>query len=156
MKAIARHVEHMGGRKNLVWVSGAFPISIGFDEMKLGDTRDRALYTDEIESASRALMKAGVAVYPVDARGLMVDPAFSAENKGPSMRSARMPATPKPPLNFEEHSTMEMLADRTGGKAFYKPTTSWGRSAGLSTIPKPPTRLAFIWRKTRWIPSFMT
>ena len=117
MKAIAGHVEHMAGRKNLVWVSGAFPISIGFDEpMKIGDTRDRLQFTEEIEEAARALMKANVAVYPVDARGLMIDPAFSAEAPSVSMRR---PAAPKLPIGFQDHSTMEMIATRTGGKAFY-------------------------------------
>ena len=120
MKAIARHVEHMAGRKNLVWVSGAFPISIGFDEpMKLGDTRDRSAFTDEIEAAARELMKANVAVYPVDARGLMVDPQFSAQAPSAPIRAARAPAIPKSPIGFQDHSTMEMLASRTGGKAFY-------------------------------------
>ena len=120
MKAIARHVEHMGGRKNLVWVSGAFPIMIGFDEpMKLGDTRDRAVFADEIEEAARALMQANVAVYPVDARGLMVDPLFSAESPSGPSRAGRPPAAPKVPIGFQDHSTMEMIAGRTGGKAFY-------------------------------------
>ncbi len=119
LKAIARHVEHMAGRKNLVWVSGAFPISIGFDEpMKLGDTRDRLQFTEEIEEAARALMKANVAVYPVDARGLMIDPRFSAESPSVSMRAGRA-AAPKAPVGFQDHSTMEMIANRTGGKAFY-------------------------------------
>ena len=120
MKAIARHVEHMAGRKNLVWVSGAFPISIGFDEpMKIDDTRDRVMFTEEIEEAARALMKANVAVYPVDARGLMLDPAFSADSPSVPMRNGRVAALPKPPIGFEDHSTMEMIASRTGGKAFY-------------------------------------
>ena len=120
MKAIARHVEHMAGRKNLVWVSGAFPISIGFDEpMARGDTRDRLQFTEEIEEAARALMKANVAVYPVDARGLMLDPSFSAENRSISGSAGRPPAAPKSPIGFQDHSTMELLAGRTGGKAFY-------------------------------------
>lgn len=119
MKSIARHVENMAGRKNLVWVSGAFPISIGFDEpMKIGDTRDRLHFADEIEEAARALMKANVAVYPVDARGLMVDPGFSAAAPAPP-NGGRVPAFPKPPIGSQDHSTMEMIAQRTGGRAFY-------------------------------------
>lgn len=120
MKAIAHHVERMAGRKNLVWVSGAFPISIGFDEpMAIGDTRDRIQFVDEIEEAARALMAANVAVYPVDARGLMVDPAFSAASPSTPMRVGAPPQMPKSPIGFQDHSTMELIANRTGGKAFY-------------------------------------
>jgi hypothetical protein len=62
-------------------------------------------------------MKSNVAVYPVDARGLMVDPKFSAASAGPP--NPRVPQLPKPPIGFQDHSTMELLASRTGGRAFY-------------------------------------
>src|SRR6202023_1796025 len=72
---------------------------------------------EEADRASRALNNANVAIYPVDARGLMPDPsgAMSAAKRGPT----NLKMLTKPGINIPEgHDTMQMLADRTGGKAF--------------------------------------
>jgi len=57
-----------------------------------------------------------VAVYPVDVRGLQVDPRFSA--------GTRYSAAPPKASTFgvqqaAEHATMDAVADSTGGRAFY-------------------------------------
>lgn len=114
LEAIAHHIAHVPGRKNLVWVSGSFPISIGMD----GDTlappnREVRHFTREIERAARALNDANIAVYPVDARGLMGPEQFSAANRGPIDPHARLGPDQN---NF---ATMNTLAERTGGHAFY-------------------------------------
>jgi hypothetical protein len=106
------------GRKNLIWLSGGFPLTIGFDEMpSIGSTtRDQRTFTAEMDAAMRALNNAGVAVYPVDARGLMVMPGFSADTRaapsprsiGAGLRTMRAPV-----------ETMQEIADRTGGRAAY-------------------------------------
>jgi VWFA-related protein len=122
--AIAHHVRSLAGRKNLVWVSGSFPFSLGQERFDLnfasqtGGTR----FSAEIERAARALTDANVAIYPVDARGLMGSgvtaagddsesspPEFSAEN------NERLPSRVAP----DNLKTMKVLAERTGGKAFY-------------------------------------
>ena len=83
LQAIAQHLSGLPGRKNLIWLSGGFPLTIGFDEMPaIGSTRDRRTFTQEMDAAVRALNNSGVAVYPVDARGLMVLPGFSASARG--------------------------------------------------------------------------
>lgn len=60
LRAIAHHLEGMTGRKNLVWVSSAFPI-FGLDEEAAAIAR----------TALETLEAANVAVYPVEGRELM-------------------------------------------------------------------------------------
>ena len=117
IETIANHVARIPGRKSLVWVSASFPISIGFD----GNTpsppgREQRTFTEEIEHAARALNQANMAIYPVDARGLMAPARYSATNSIPL--DARSPASG---LASDQGSfdTMILLADRTGGKASY-------------------------------------
>jgi len=117
LEAVAQHLAGVPGRKNLIWLSGGFPLTIGFDEMPaIGSTRDQRTFTVEMDAAMRALNNAGIAVYPVDARGLMVMPGFSADTRsapsprsiGAGLRAVRAPI-----------ETMQEIADRTGGRAAY-------------------------------------
>lgn len=118
LEAIGQHLASVPGRKSLVWVSGGFPLMIGFDDMDTAASdgapaamQERETFFDELEHTLRALNHADVAVYPVDARGLMVDPLFSASTRG---------STARPKIwSPKYHDTMNVLADRTGGKAYY-------------------------------------
>jgi VWFA-related protein len=114
IEMISNHLASVQGRKNLVWVSGGFPLMMGFDEIPDigGPIRDRRTFTIEMDSAIRALNNANVAVYPVDARGLVVGGGFSAEN-----RTAKKKSTFGPTVPYLD--TMSELADRTGGKAYF-------------------------------------
>jgi VWFA-related protein len=127
---IANYISRLPGRKNLVWVSSAFPISINMDTMTLmtttGDpsttpTPDSEMFDDQIVAAAQALNDADVAVYPVDARGLMSPSGYSAGRSGgpvsQAIRRGQTPPTGAPQQgNFD---TMNELADRTGGRAYY-------------------------------------
>jgi VWFA-related protein len=118
LEAIAEHVARIPGRKNLVWVSGGFPIMIGFDTaMKIGDTRERRTFSPEIDRATRALNNANLAVYPVDARGLQTN-VLSAANTTPKnmARGGSSPGLPPPDRNYD---AMESVATATGGRAFH-------------------------------------
>ena len=80
---IANHLSAVPGRKNLLWVSGSFPFSVRFESLQdipnivnsqLAEQlqpSQRLLFADDVEKAARALDDADVAVYPVDARGLL-------------------------------------------------------------------------------------
>ena len=87
-KFIANHLERVPGRKNLIWVSGAFPMIFG-DETLNNMAED---YTDEVDATVRALSQANVAVYPIDARGLTTPPGFDA-----TRASNPVPAAPSGP-----------------------------------------------------------
>lgn len=116
---IANHLAGLPGRKNLVWVSASFPFSIGLDApMGTSGGAERHEFNKEVEDAAEALNNANMAIYPVDARGLIAPP--SAINRSGPMMGRTPPkntASPSPPAqNFD---TMNVIADRTGGHAYY-------------------------------------
>jgi VWFA-related protein len=116
MIAIAHHLAHVPGRKNPVWVSASFPLII----IRPHETIE---FTKELNEASRALSDADVAVYPVDARGLMSTGFGAAEQGGfgPANCTGRGPciARPEPSGGTPGVDTMNMLASLTGGIAYY-------------------------------------
>ena len=82
MNQLARYLAGIPGRKNLIWFSASFPI----DLLPSGDLADPFAAMgdseDEFRETVTLLARSHVAVFPVDARGLMVkDPADEdAEN----------------------------------------------------------------------------
>lgn len=70
LHSIARAMIGYPGRKNLIWVSSGFPISIQLGGKPVGMGLSRN-YADELAATAAQLSQARVAVYPVDARGLI-------------------------------------------------------------------------------------
>jgi len=114
---IATHLAKTPGRKNLIWVSGGFPLEIGFDNAAAwrDPQIEQRMFTDEVSHAVRAVNDANMAIYPVDARGLMVGNQFSAENRGDAKSFQKAPAM----VGVKNQQTMNELASRTGGHAYY-------------------------------------
>ena len=95
---IANYAAAFPGRKNLLWVSGSFPFSVGYENLQsivqmVNDPKREAnisseqlIFAEDIERAARALNDANIAVYPVDARGLLGLNMNAAQgsNKSPS------------------------------------------------------------------------
>jgi len=119
LEAIAHHLGGLPGRKNLVWVSATFPISFGLDALPSQSnlSPERGIFTGAVERAARALNEANLAVYPVDARGLIG--AFGTSAQFATMMGGRGGKAITPRSPFLNHDTMVVLADRTGGRAFY-------------------------------------
>jgi VWFA-related protein len=124
---IANHLARLPGRKNLVWVSGSFPFSIGLDTPFTPETasQERRTFSEEIERAARALNNANMAIYPVDARGLTVR-SFTTRAQTFRLGQLGPPGQRRNPLgpiglspDRANIDTMNILADRTGGRAFY-------------------------------------
>jgi VWFA-related protein len=104
LQSIADHVANIPGRKNLVWLTANLPFS-GV-------------------AMARVLGPANIAVYPVDARGLLAhQPSLqifqgSADAdavSGASRKFDNMPAQSSVPIGV---ATMEKVAEETGGQAF--------------------------------------
>jgi VWFA-related protein len=106
---IANRVAGLPGRKNLVWVSEGFPVSIG-----VGAAGYRS-FEPEIRNIARAMNSGGLAIYPVDAQGLTVLPGYGASIKSPPPPSAAFVSD----AYRHKRETMRTLAERTGGRAFY-------------------------------------
>ena len=122
MELIAAHLAGVPGRKNLIWFSAGFPFSLGFG-FEPGTTpatrpgAEQRTFAPEVEHATRALNNAGVAIYPVDARGLVGLPASMQASSRGTVRPGQPPKiTSMSPPN---HDTMRILAEQTGGRAFY-------------------------------------
>jgi VWFA-related protein len=73
-------------------------------------------FEGDVARAVRALNEADVAVYPVDARGVMTPAPFQADRSSMGKRNKPPRAAPPPDFSYE---TLETLADETGGKAFH-------------------------------------
>jgi VWFA-related protein len=152
LKASATHVAAIPGRKSLLWVSGGFPIQIGAPT--IGRPSDLALaldqrtdqggtnicgditnqlacpedetgtFDDQVQQAVRELNRANVAIYPVDAHGVAVEPSGGPEvtggNETIAVRETDKSHTSET-LSAEQdiRDTSKKLADGTGGVAFF-------------------------------------
>jgi len=123
LNQLARYLAAIPGRKNLIWFSGSFPINVLPDTDSGGDPFAGQLeMEDEFRETINLLGRAQVAVYPIDARGLMVSPTMSAANSG--AQYTKPGAFGKAERKFStqtsaEHGTMLEMAQNTGGKAFF-------------------------------------
>ncbi|WP_263365360.1 VWA domain-containing protein [Edaphobacter bradus] len=127
---LSRYLAALPGRKNLIWVSGSFPLGllVDTDSAQMGARIfDNSVdFSKSVTRISDELSKSRVAIYPVDGRGVQADSTFFASNSsGPpgSLRNdpgriARESSAFESRL-ISEQSTMLRLADDTGGHAFY-------------------------------------
>jgi VWFA-related protein len=121
---IGQYLSGMPGRKNLIWVSESFPISIAPDP----DTGNNSFagmrdFTDQVKAVANSLSDAQVAVYPMDVLGLQANQALSASQNMNMPESRRRGSRTAASLNHEDaerlqdQGTMDELAQDTGGKA---------------------------------------
>jgi len=139
MQQLARYLSAIPGRKNVVWFSGSFPIALDPDDAMDNPFEAMRNYSDDIRDTAELLSAARVAVYPVDARGLVTPPALDASyspttnlmggtvNGG--RRGNRGKATgnkPSPSVDDQkalqqlmaEQASMKQLAEQTGGQEY--------------------------------------
>jgi VWFA-related protein len=136
MKGLARAVSGYPGRKNLIWLSGSFPVAIEPDPASTDPFRNTRGFEEEIRTTSTLLATSRVAVYPVDVRGLqskgtdisvataesqvMNDVAPETAHGVIATSSSNLGAT----IGAETFSlandryTMKTIAQQTGGEAF--------------------------------------
>ena len=123
MQVIASRMSGVPGRKNLLWISGGFPLSMAFDRGGIaGRTSQLVTYAGQMKDAASAIDRANVAIYPVDARGLMTNNPIRTAM--PELRNQATQGTYNLPTGDQltgnsEIETLKLLADWTGGKAFY-------------------------------------
>jgi hypothetical protein len=100
MQALASYLSGFSGRKNLIWFNSGFLPQFGFGFDLSGPFGDQSSFLDDVTGVVNVLTLSRVALYPVDARGLVVDP-----NRGFEVMA--------------EDGELEDVASQTGGKAFY-------------------------------------
>jgi VWFA-related protein len=121
--ALAHYLSAFPGRKNLLWFSGSFPTGVFANPSQPSLLNDADNY-NEVKDTTATFASAQVAIYPIDARGLMTDPTFNPANNNPNLtngnsRGIRNDINAFSTSQFQEHATMETLAADTGGHAFY-------------------------------------
>lgn len=123
LKSIGRNVAGFPGRKNLIWLSGAFPFYLAPDTDLSNPFVAQRQYADQIRGAATVLTDSQVAVYPVDARGLVGSFMPDASVRGPSGRNpgpALASQMAKASADLQgSHDSMNEIAQQTGGRAFY-------------------------------------
>lgn len=152
--ALARYLANLPGRKNLLWFSGSFPLSILPDGDQMYPFANVSDASDEFRETVDLLTRSQVAVYPVDARGLQVAPMMSAANSGRSY--AHNPTAYSRDLNkfatrnaFEQ-STMRQMAEATGGEAFVNTNGLKEATAKALELGTHYYTLAYAPSDTRW------
>jgi VWFA-related protein len=133
LQLLARYLSGVPGRKNLVWFSSSFPIALDPDSTLVNPFMNQRNYSAEIQETSDLLAAARVAVYPVDARGLLKQPSHDASNSSEDnmMRGSAAgmrPTADAPSYSIaDERFTKEVMAERnamqlvaaaTGGKEY--------------------------------------
>ena len=115
---IAEAFAGIPGRKSLIWVTGSFPFNIDTDTSALlGSGSPSALY----ERTFQMLNNANIAVYPVDARGL-VDvglPDASVRSSHANVANPAVVIQNALSTHMDTIATLEQVAAMTGGRAFY-------------------------------------
>jgi VWFA-related protein len=121
---IGQYLSGIPGRKNLIWVSESFPISMAPDpdtgNNPFGGLRD---YNDQVRIVSNSLTDAQVAVYPMDVRGLQAQQTLAAAQNMSRNQSDLTGPMIGARLSREDtdlqqtQGTMDALAQDTGGKS---------------------------------------
>ncbi len=128
--ALARHLAGYPGRKNLLWISTAFPIYLGplrpEDLKSLGtastlpqptDDVGRRNYWTQIQKIAAALSEAKVSVYPINPAGVQPPTLFEAGSRPRDLSpEGTMDSLSRETLTrANADATMEALAEGTGG-----------------------------------------
>ena len=127
LNSLGRYLAGYPGRKNLVWVSETFPFSIVLDKITSQNNRD---FSRDVAATGSLLSNAQIAIYPVDAKALGGNSDFSVGNDpnpigNPAVVSTTLDNEAGKVMNREaeermvSRSTMNDLAEKTGGKAYY-------------------------------------
>lgn len=146
LQQLAAYLSSFPGRKNLIWLSGAFPLDLfGLTDMR---------FDDNIRKTVNLLAAARISIYPVDVRGVWTHTLYTAENvqdvtvstpaqmMGPPVGFPPSVGDPSTIItgsasattttggfaqattsesmkNNTSNTSMDIIATDTGGKAFY-------------------------------------
>ena len=130
LNSLARTLAGYPGRKNLIWISDTFPFDIVLNSISAKADQLQRHYGDDVALTGSLLSDAQVAVYPVDARALGNNTIYSAgSDPNPMAGGTSIDATLRGGMGasmagdaddrMAAHTTMNDLADKTGGRAFY-------------------------------------
>lgn len=134
---LGRYLSGIPGRKNLVWLCGSFPIrfvSATADPSEQMKQQFNGSFAGKVRATAELLAAARVAVYPVDARGVLNQSMFDSTESGQQYGRAdpfdsslgggktriAQDTAAEQHQTGAEHMSMDVLAEETGGRAVYE------------------------------------
>ncbi len=153
LQQIASRLSGVPGRKSLIWVTGGFPFSVDPRSGAIGEGVAFSAYQHVMQQLDNEM----IAVYPVDARGLLTD-SPDAEAKLSKKQNAVVADVLRSESDRQRDilDTMRAFADMTGGRAFVNTNDTTGaiREAAadastyyLLSYPVDKTNKQAGWRK---------
>ena len=145
LQALARFLDGVPGRKNLIWFSNSFPVTMipqpdDSQHANRPNTDDLRVYGTRMRQTANLLNASDIAVYPVSAEGVMSEHVGAAETmhltdeegqtdsagqtNPKELPSGKQSICPECYLHesgarAEKMISMERLAEETGGRAFF-------------------------------------
>ena len=116
LEFLARYLAGIQGRKNLIWFSSSFPVSVFPSGREQKGTLGSQSYDPGAKEASSLLTQSDVAVYPVNAEGVQMDNATEAAGYNQKSIGTLYQQSDQRAMATE---AVNQLASDTGGKAFY-------------------------------------
>jgi VWFA-related protein len=117
MQDLGAYLQTRPGRKNLVWFTTHIPRYSYDDGTEVGGAlHDSQSFLFDYSKATDALVMGEISVYPIDTRGLQVNPAFTAASSGRASVNSQARFDTR---QFFEHTDLDEVAEATGGRAFY-------------------------------------
>ena len=131
---LSTYLTALPGRKNLIWFSGSFPLGLTPDipvpqgvspaAFQTEGINSGRTYDQELRRTSNLLALARVAVYPVAAGGITSAPSQfnSSQSNNDALHAPSVmirQGGAEAGNDISVHSTMDTLAEDTGGRAFY-------------------------------------
>jgi len=137
LDALARILDGVPGRKNLIWFAGSFPVAIfPTPEEARHLVKTSGDYLEQLKKTTDLLALARVAVYPVSAEGMMAERVAEADAGGAggalgaghqgARGNAMAPYSQGAAERAKAVTAMEWVAESTGGRAFYN-TNDFGK-----------------------------
>jgi VWFA-related protein len=106
LEALGNHLSGIPGRKSVIWITSGMPVMLNGGSPQGNAEGVMRSYEPQIRQAAQRLANQGIAVYPVDAKGLCRQGDSATAEKAAGFHDA-------PPMVF---ATLDVVADTTGGR----------------------------------------
>jgi VWFA-related protein len=158
LRALGLYLSALPGRKNLVWISGSFPIDV-LPSMRIpADTLAQPgyrQYMSAVRDLALLLQSGNVALYPIDVHGLTDGGEFDGARSGSGgaaagIQSSSDSLTASMLANMQIRTTMRTMADLTGGRAFFTSSDIAGSIAEALKDGSNYYSLAYVPLNRKW------
>jgi VWFA-related protein len=116
---LARYLGGIPGRKNLIWFASSFPVTIFPSSAQSQTMSQLRVLGSAVRRTADLLTVSKVAVYPINAQGMMVEHGMEADSAGPGGMGGIAGYSGEAADRADTIAAMQQLAADTGGKAFY-------------------------------------